>query len=170
MSWTTDSLFTIEASVALLSLKAEPGGEGLLLSWSTEPQVGPQGLSGYRIYRLGHGEQGSGLQIGPSLITETSYIDADGVMGQSYRLVAVNGLAGELEMGRISFEAPFVGLRAWPSPVPAAGSLNIQFAIPLGSAGLPAADLKVAVFDIQGRRAAAPSVGFAAKRKVVVVQ
>ena len=118
--------------------------------------------------------------------------------------MGVNGLQEELELGRIVYELAFTGLRAWPSPVRSSGTLEVQFANPLGTAGLPASDLDVAVFDLQGRRVAtlangqlvaesgiisiiwdlngriasgvyfvrvaAPSVGFEAKRKVVVVQ
>ena len=153
---------------------------------------------------MNRGDTGNGHQIGPSLITETTYTDPEGVPGHRYRLVGVNGLQEELELGRITYELAFTGLRAWPSPVRTTGVLQIQFANPLGAAGLPASDLDVAVFDLSGRRiadlasgqlvaeggilsitwnlqgqvgsgvyfvrAAAPSVGFEAKRKVVVVQ
>jgi hypothetical protein len=200
----SDSLFTIEANITLLSLKAQPGGGGVVLSWNTEPTVGPDGLAGYRVFRLGRDETGNGVRIGPSLIAETTYTDTQGLPGHSYRLVGVNGLQEEMELGRVAYAAPFVGLRAWPSPVRALGALQIQFVIPLGSAGLPAADMDVAVFNLAGRRianlargqlvaesgiisitwdlqgrvasgvyfvrAAAPSVGFEAKQKVVVMQ
>jgi hypothetical protein len=119
----SDSLFTIEANITLLSLKAQPGGAGVVLSWSTEPTVGPEGLAGYRVYRLGRDETGNGVRIGPSLISETTYTDTQGLPGHSYRLVGVNGLQEELELGRIT--------------VRSSGSLEIQFANPLGAAGLP---------------------------------
>jgi len=55
----SDSLFTIEASIALLNLKAEPiDGGGVLLTWETDP--GPEDLAGYKvdiIHRLTYGEK-----------------------------------------------------------------------------------------------------------------
>jgi hypothetical protein len=64
----------------------------------------------------------------------------------------VNGLGAEIEAGRIAFEAPFAGLRVWPSPARAGNPLRVTFFAPLGSLGLPASDLSVAVYDVRGRR------------------
>jgi hypothetical protein len=85
-------------------------------------------------------------------------------------LVGVNGLQEELELGRITYEIPFVGLRAWPSPVRSSGSLEIQFVNPLGAAGLPASDLDVAVFDLRGRRVAVLANGqLVAERGIISI-
>ena len=99
----SDSLFTIEASVALLNFKAEPGDGGTLVSWSTNPTVGPEGLAGYRLYRVPPGSgEGPGVTIGPPLIRESSYRDAGAPAGAGYRLCAVNGLQQELD--KLGFE------------------------------------------------------------------
>ena len=78
-----DTLLTIQTSVSLLSLVAEPGDEGTELSWSTDPGVGPEGLAGYRLYRVAPGAGGEGTRIGPDLIAEARYLDRDGRAGDS---------------------------------------------------------------------------------------
>jgi len=145
----SDSLFTIQSSVSLLLLVANLAPEGgTTLTWSSDPGVGPEGLAGYRLYRLARGEDGNGTRISDELIVTTSYHDADGAAGHTYRLAAVNNLAEELELGRVTVAGPVTGLHAWPSPLPARGELQIQCAMP------PATDLDMGLFDIAGRRVA----------------
>jgi hypothetical protein len=146
----SDSLFTIQSSVALLSLTAElEAAGGALLTWSSEPGVGPEGLAGYRLYRLASGESGIGRRIGPELIVETRYRDAEGVPGSTYRLAAVNGLMEELELGRVSL-APAAPLAAWPLPY-RGGTLHVAFGVAGGIGGGPGR-AEVSVFDPAGRR------------------
>ncbi len=151
----SDSSFTIQSSVELLSLVAtlEPAG-GATLAWSSEPAVGPGGLAGYRVYRLADGETGSGTRVGEELIVTTTYHDAGGAAGSTYRLIAVNGLAEELELGRVTVAGMVTGLQAWPSPLPAGGELQVRFGVPLAAPGYPATDLDVGLFDLAGRRVA----------------
>jgi hypothetical protein len=54
----------------------------------------------------------------------------------------------------VGLAAAFAGLRAWPTPLAYDGTLHVQLAAPLGSAGLPATDLEVALYDVRGRRVA----------------
>jgi hypothetical protein len=203
----SDSLYTIQASVTLLNFAGSLGEAGVELSWGSDPGVGPEGLAGYRLYRLGPGEAGNGTRIGPELITESRYRDASGVPGGTYRLTAVNGLQEELELGRLGMAAPIAGLKLWPSPVAAGGALAVAFAVPTVG-GREATDLDVGLYDVSGRRVAtlargpveaeagvatvvwevrgaggrsglapgvyfvravAPSAGFRAERKVVVI-
>jgi hypothetical protein len=146
----SDSLFTIQASVALLSLSAqlEPAG-GAHLSWSSEPGVGPEGLAGYRLYRLSPAESGNGRRVGPELITETEYRDVDAVPGSTYRLAAVNGLFAEIELGRVSL-APAAALAAWPVPYHG-GRLHVTFGV-TGNFGGETGHAEVSLFDLSGRR------------------
>jgi hypothetical protein len=148
----SDSLFTIETSVSLLTftVAARPGG-GAELAWDTQPAVGPQGIAGYRLYRSDAGAAAGdlGRPIGPSLITANGYTDASGAQGATYRLAAVNGLGEELELGRRML-APSAPLAAWPLPY-RGGELNVSFAAAGGLGRGPGA-AEVALFDAAGRR------------------
>ena len=139
----SDSLFTIESSVALLTftVAARPGG-GAELAWASEPAMGPQGIAGYRLYR-------NGRQIGPGTITATTYFDANGTQGSNYRLAAVNGLGEELQLGEAMLP-PNAPLAAWPMPY-RNGTLNVSFAA--GNAfGGGAGQVDVSLYDAAGRR------------------
>jgi hypothetical protein len=191
----SDSLFTIQSSVALLSLAASLSGAGAELSWSTDPGVGPGGLAGYRLYRVARGESGNGARIGPELIVESRYRDRDGAPGDVYRLVGVNGLREELELGGGAGNGA-TGLALWP----AGGQEECAHRL-RGTArerGALASDLTVRLYDVCGGwpllrgqpaargavsitwpmgfwpglyfvRAAAPSAGFLVERKLVVL-
>lgn len=149
----SDSLFTIQADIALLGLSVEAPEElpGNLIFWSTDP--GPAELGGYRLEK-GRIESGGGESwrtlVGST--KETSYHDEAGAPGDRYRLYGINGLGeeyylGEAEAAGISGLGP--GLHAWPQPY-RSGSLNITFATASGLGG-GSTDAEVAVYDIQGR-------------------
>jgi hypothetical protein len=147
-----DSLFTIETSVSLLAFKVRPRPSGgAELTWSTRPEVGPQGIAGYRLYRseagtsAGHADR----PIGPSLIVTNSFVDDVGSPGSSYRLTAVNGLGDELELGRATL-VPQTPLATWPVPY-RGGDLFISFAV-FGRLGATTGSADVAVYDVLGRR------------------
>ncbi len=144
----SDSLFTIQSSVALLSFADTLTESGAELSWRTDPGVGADGLAGYRLYRLGQGESGNGARIGPDLIGEPRYTDAGGAPGHVYRLVAVNGLQEELELGRVALSP--AALAAWPLPY-RGGSLNVSFGVS-GLFGSGAGEAVVELFDLGGRK------------------
>ena len=144
----SDSLFTIQSSVALLAFTATLGDGGAELAWSTDPGVGPGGLAGYRVYRVAAGTGGNGVRIGPDLIRDTRYTDAGGTRGAGYRLVAVNGLMEELELGRVSL-APTAPLAAWPLPYQG-GTLNVSFAV-YGELGAASGEAHIGIYDLSGR-------------------
>ena len=144
-SATTDSLFTIEASIALLNLKAEPhDGGGILLSWETNP--GPADLAGYRIERARPGDKWSVIA---ALTRNTEYLDSTGNAGMRYRLSGINGLGQELVLGETA-PAPRAALSAWPLPY-RGGDLSVSF-LTAGGLGGAAGTAEVVVFDIRGRR------------------
>jgi hypothetical protein len=129
------------------TVAARPGG-GAELSWSSKPSVGPQGIAGYRLYRS-DAAASSEMQIGPSLITASTYMDAGGTQGATYRLAAVNGLRQEVSLGA-EMLAPSVPLAAWPLPY-GGGVLNVSFAA--GNAfGGGAGQVDVSLYDAAGRR------------------
>jgi hypothetical protein len=140
----SDSLFTIDASIVLLDLKAQPiDGGGIALSWNTDP--GPADLAGYRIER----SPGDGhWSVAAALVRETSWVDRTGAPGTRYRLFGVNGLGQDLLLGETGL-GPIAALSAWPLPF-AGGSLHITFRTG-GKAG-GAAPAEVSIFDVSGRR------------------
>jgi FG-GAP repeat/FlgD Ig-like domain len=146
----SDSLFTIQTSVALLSLAVQPAPDGgALLTWSTDPGVAPGGLAGYRVYRVDAGAQGAGTRIGPDLIAEGRYLDVAGATGSRYRVAAVNGLGEELMLGEVSL-LPARPLAAWPLPY-RGGDLHVSFAT-IGGYGGVADDAAVTIYDLAGRQ------------------
>ncbi len=158
----SDSMFTIQTSVSLLSLAARVLESGVEIAWSTDPGVGPAGLAGYRLYRLAAGATGNGTRVGPELIVEPRYLDAGGAPGMTYRLTAVNGLQEELELGRVAVTPAINGLSVWPSPLAARTALHVVFVAPLVAPGVTATDLDVGLFDVHGRRIATLARGYVA--------
>ncbi len=146
----SDSLFTIQNSISLLLFKAQPDPTGgTILSWKTDPPVGPQGISGYKLYRGARGPNET--RVGPDLITATTFTDPAGGPGSSYRLIAVNGLGEDLELGAVSVGA-VRSLAAWPLPY-TGGDLNITFSVPsaAGAGDAPGRLTEIAVYDLSGR-------------------
>jgi FlgD Ig-like domain/FG-GAP repeat len=149
----SDSIFTIQSSVALLRLEIAPeegGTGGTSLSWATEPGVGPDGIAGYRLYRLYRLSAGSAgsVRVGPDLILETSYADPEGGSGSRYQLMAVNGLGEELLLAETASPVR-TPLAAWPLPY-RGGALNIAFATIDGLGGARA-QAEVRIYDLAGR-------------------
>jgi len=142
----SDSLFTIEASIALLRMRAGPADDGgVLLTWETDP--GPADLAGYKLDRSSIGsDDWSPLT---SLIRTNEYHDVTGAPGMRYRLIGVNGLGEELVLGETA-HASRAALSAWPLPHQG-GNLNVSFAIH-GRLGDASGRATVTVFDPQGRR------------------
>jgi hypothetical protein len=87
------------------------------------------------------------------MILETRYLDAAGRAGHGYRLSAVNGLGAEIELGRVALQAPFIGIRAWPSPGRVGHPVNIAFSSPVTGDPLEGA-LVIGVHDVRGRKVA----------------
>jgi hypothetical protein len=136
----TAGLFTIETDIALLNLKAQPGGGGVLLSWNTNP--GPEDLGGYRVEKRFHTEDWHSVSV---FTRETSLTDADGVPGTEYRLFGINGLGQELLLGQTTF-GRMTPLQAGPLPF-RGGNMQITFASDGGSL-----ETEVALYDLQGRK------------------
>ncbi len=147
----SDSLFTIQTSVALLSLLAAPAPDrtgAAVITWDTDP--GPEDLAGYRLEksRAGAGAVDS-WQTLVSLTKEKLHVDgAAGGGGARYRLFAVNGLGEELMLGETSLR-PLAPLAAWPLPY-RGGELSISFAT-RGGLGGGAGSAEVSLYDASGR-------------------
>ncbi|UCF06763.1 MAG: T9SS type A sorting domain-containing protein, partial [bacterium] len=145
----SDSFFTIETSVELLSLLVFHLEDlpGLMVEWNTNP--GPEDLDGYRLEKRRNADNYFPLV---SRTTETSYHDANGRVGDSYRLFAINGLGEEFFLGEASSDrTPSLrdGLAAYPVPF-RGGELSIVFATTV--VGGEAAITEVAIYDVTGRR------------------
>jgi hypothetical protein len=158
---TTDSFFTINATIALLKFQASAteaaSGRAVRLSWETTP--GPEADVRYRIERAAIGSAGGAptgefAPIHAGLLDGVEYLDAENVALSRYRLVAVNGLGEEYILGEVA-SAPALGeeqsLRAYPSPVGSSGA-HVAFRVPLGLTGRGAMQVSLAVYGADGRR------------------
>jgi hypothetical protein len=141
----SDSLFTIQTSVALLAMLAAPlPGGGASITWSTNP--GPEDLAGYRLERSAAGTPDWRILV--ELTRDTFATDPQGGPGIQYRLFAVNGFGEELWLGEASIR-PVAPLVAWPLPY-RGGNLAISFAT-YGGLGGGLGPAEVAVYDVSGR-------------------
>ncbi|MFN8176935.1 MAG: FlgD immunoglobulin-like domain containing protein [bacterium] len=143
----SDTLLTIQTSIALLGFTAEPlGGStpGVALAWSTDP--GPQDLSGYEVERAASGSDAWRL-VAP-LTRETTFSDADGGAGSRYRLTAVNGLGERYVLGE-AVVAPQSVIAAWPLPY-RGGVMSVSFATASALGGGRARGA-LALYDVSGR-------------------
>ena len=157
----SDAAFTVRDQIALVSLVASVVPQGAEITWATEPAVGPEGVQGYRVYRIDPGTSGDGVRVGPDLVTANRIDDGDALPGSVYRLAVVNGLGEESEVGRVTLAAEFAGIRAWPTPARWDAAVQVAFTVPLAPNGKPAGDLDVSVYDLAGRRVATLAHGSA---------
>ena len=142
----SDSLFTIQTSVALLSMLAAPLPDGgVSIRWQTDP--GPEDLAGYRVEK-GTGSAGAWTTL-VGLTRETSVTDLEGGPGSRYRLFAVNGFGEELWLGEAALR-PLAPLSAWPLPYRGGNNLTISFAT-TGGVGGGASRAELLLFDVRGR-------------------
>lgn len=159
----SDTLLTIQTSIALLSFTATPPSgntPGVALSWSTSP--GPDDLSGYEVERS-PSASGEWETIAP-LTRETGFSDPAGVAGARYRLSAVNGFGEKYVLGEVVV-APQAVIAAWPLPY-RGGELNVSFAT-ASALGGGAAPGSLTLFDVNGRVVRTLARGsFAAGRQV----
>lgn len=143
----SESLFTIETDIALLSfvVTLDDGLGGSSLAWSTNP--GPEDLAGYRIDRQ---RDGGWATIVP-LTSDTQFHDATGRSGDEYRLFAINGLGQPLLMGtgRAGQTPSYAPIDVFPNPF-GAGELTVVFAT-AGGLGGGAGQAVVSVYDVAGR-------------------
>jgi len=144
--------FTITASILPMNVQVVPlaDGGGRTIRWETDPPVGPEGIAGYRLYRLRGAGDTQGQAIGPSLITKTEYVDRD-LADWGYRLTAVNHLAEELELALVGTGNAPPTLRIAPNPARAGTPISIEFAMPFLANGTRLNDFDVSVFDLNGR-------------------
>lgn len=143
----SESLFTIETSISLLSLVVMIPDivVGNLVSWNTDP--GPSDLGGYRLER---GSKGAWQTVVAQTL-ETSYLDTEGKVGDTYRLYGSNRLGEEFYLGEASGgKAPAFSaqLHAWPVPY-SGGDLHVTY--PTGGVGGVAAPSNVSIYDVSGR-------------------
>jgi hypothetical protein len=152
---TTDSFFTINATIALLKFDANTveaeSKRAVRLSWETAP--GPEADVRYRIERAASkasgGAPASGFEpIHPGLLERNEYLDAKVDVLSRYRLVAVNGLGEEYVLGETA-SAPALGdgrsIVASPN-VARDGEIQVAFRVASDLLGTD-----VAVFDASGR-------------------
>src|SRR2546422_3077995 len=136
--------FTISAGVDVLSFRADPVpfGAGADVTWETDPTV--PDLAGYRLERALDGATYTTLL---PLTTEKRYRDTAAVSGTKYRLTAINGTGGEINLGETEFRSR-KPLAAGPLPF-RGGDLAISF-VAVGPSAAPAR-AEVRLYDMRGR-------------------
>jgi len=136
--------FTISAGVDVLSFRADPVpfGAGADVTWETDPTV--PDLAGYRLERA---LDGTTYMTALALTTEKHYRDTAAVAGTKYRLTAINGTGGEIDLGETEFR-PRKPLAAGPLPF-RGGDLAISFAAV--GVGTAPARAEVRLYDMRGR-------------------
>jgi hypothetical protein len=142
----SESLFTIETSVSLLSLLAAriPDRAGAaVVSWNTDP--GPADLDGYRLEKT---DAAGPWRTVAALTRETAFTDEDAGAATRYRLFAVNGLGEELMLGETAL-VPLRPLSVWPSPY-RGGALTVAYATASGWGGAEAPTV-VSILEARGR-------------------
>jgi hypothetical protein len=153
---------TIDATIKVLSFDAEIKGDGVALSWETQP--GPEAEIRYRLERTPH----DGAAFSPvhsGLLSQREYIDHPDQVPGRYRLIGVNGLGEEYVLREIRVE-PMAPLSVWPLPYKG-GQLHVSFVVN-GRIGDVGGDADVALFDCAGQRVATLAKGrFAGTRHFV---
>ncbi len=154
----------LRREVRATRFEAEAREDGVALAWATDPAIGPNGLTGYRLWRargpLPREAVGGDLR-------GTAALDAEGRAGDAYTLVGVTAAGAEYEVATLALPAAPRGIRAWPQPAGESGRVRIAFEAPRAG-GAPAADLEVRVFDARGRRVRTLAFGRPAPRAGVV--
>ena len=121
---------------------------GIRLGWATEPALGSQGLSAYRVYR----ERGETRErVGPAAIETGELLVAEFERGGTYVLAGVDGNGAEAELARVTVAGPAARLRAWPVPSAEFGNVELAVYPPVDRGGRTAADFTVKVYDVNGR-------------------
>jgi len=148
---TTDSFFTIDATIALAKFDAtrDANGDGTRLTWETRP--GPEADIRYRVERAGNDAAFISLADG---LDRGEFVDPSPVASSLYRLIAVNGLGEEYVLGEASVAAALSADRdiiAYPNP--AAGPIEILYRVPVER------EVDLAVYDVSGRRIRALASG-----------
>lgn len=142
----SESLFTMETSVSLLSLLAArvPDRQGPAgTSWRTDP--GPEDLANYRLERA---SASSTRRTIVPLTKATRFTDGSAEAAARCPLFAVNGLGEESMLGEASLR-PASARSAWPLPY-RTGTLTISFASH-GGLGGGGGLAEVSLFNARGR-------------------
>jgi len=151
----------------LLRIAAAPSVDGARLTWAVAAGEHVDGFNVYREdgpngLRFAGNEAGIEVANGEALFT---FVDAARAnQGATYWLGTRSCSGSEALVGPIRVEAaaPAASLALAVSPNPVARATRFEFALPR------AADVRLEVFDLQGRRIATPLIGHAAAGPVAV--
>jgi|Deesub1362B_J571_1020462.scaffolds.fasta_scaffold00362_21 hypothetical protein len=109
----SDSFFTIQSTITLLSFSAEPSGEGVKLTWDTDPGV--PDIEGYNLY-VSDNPEGPFEKLNSEIVRQNYYIDKKSHKPfLIYRLGAVNGWGREYIIGEKAVTSLKKPLFVYPS-------------------------------------------------------
>ena len=122
--------------------------EGIRLGWETQPALGAQGLSAYRVYRE---RDGMRERVGPEAIEAGELLVSEFERGAAYVLAGVDGNGAEAELARVTVAGPAAKLRVWPVPSGEFGNVELAVHPPVDGSGRTWGDFAVTVYDVNGR-------------------
>jgi len=123
--------------------------DGIHFAWETEPALGPDAWTSYRLRRVR--PDGTGERVGPDAITAPSLVVPDFARGSTYALGAVDANGVETELARLTVPLGPTALRAWPNPNLERGPVRLSLFPPIDAAGRTTADFTLRVYDMAGR-------------------
>ena len=142
----SDTFFTIQSTVTLLTFNATPGDNGdVNLRWRTDP--GPDELAGYNLYRID--ANGNEVKVNNNLITGLEYTDHPDGFVIGYVLGAVNGLGEEYRIGEVPFLASDKPIEVLPSLLRKNG--YIVFFVPVTASYSAYKHVNLSIVDVSGR-------------------
>ena len=142
----SDTFFTIQSTVTLLTFNATAGNNGdVNLRWRTDP--GPDELAGYNLYRID--ANGNETKVNNNLITGLEYTDHPDGFVIGYVLGAVNGLGEEYRIGEVPFLASDKPIEVLPSLLRKNG--YIVFFVPVTVSYSAYKHVNLSIVDVSGR-------------------
>ncbi|MEO5616941.1 MAG: FlgD immunoglobulin-like domain containing protein, partial [Candidatus Eisenbacteria bacterium] len=124
---------------------------GIRLGWETQPPLGAQGLSAYRVYRESRDAAGARERVGPERIEASEFLVVEFERGGTYVLAGVDGNNVEADLARLTVAGPGSRLKAWPVPGGEFGDVTLAVYPPVDASGRTAPDFAVVVYDVNGR-------------------
>ena len=144
----SDSLFTIESTITLLTFTAETNAQGVALQWNTTPTI--PDILGYNLYRT-QNNSSQYDKLNSELIVQNSYLDKTVTGGaMTYRLGAVNGWNKEYIIGNVSLGITETPLSMIPSMMRSTGT--VVFDVPQLSSFQNEIEIELIVYDMLGNR------------------
>ncbi len=143
----SDSFFTIQSTITLLTFSAEPSREGIKLTWETEPKI--PDIEGYNLY-VSDNPDGPFNKLNSGIIKENHYVDKSSHSTfLIYRLGAVNGWGKEYIIGETAIMPMNKPLIVYPNTINKGGWLMFEL---YGPSYMEKISVEISIYDISGKK------------------